>query len=273
MAVIRNIFGGKRGTQSFDVCTCDECGVEYTQKTCITKTRRNGKIANGRDLCSICTQRMAHEKLALVGTLALKSIPPERKREICSAAGKLSAKNFDPLKPHSRFTTERWESMSTEDQRTQVIRANAALQEKLKDPEYAEAHWKKIFQQLRIGYVSKGHLEVHDAIKHMGFNTHVLIGSMQVDECNENLKIVIEYNGDYWHCNPKKWKAEEYNSAIKMTAGEKWKADIARHAALRKMGYTTITIWESGWEADRQKYINRVEEVYHEASRKKEHTD
>lgn len=93
------------------------------------------------------------------------------------------------------------------------------LQEKLKDPIYAAQHFAKIFAQTKIGYVSKGHKDLHEFIKDSGFDSHVQIGQMQVDECNQELKIVVEYNGDMWHCNPIKWKAEEYNSAIRMTAG------------------------------------------------------
>ena len=100
----------------------------------------------------------------------------------------------------------------------------------------------------------------------MGFVSHYQIDRMQVDECNVDLKIVIEYNGDMWHCNPRTWTAEQYNTAIRMTAGEKWGKDIARHKVLRNMGYTVIVIWESSWIADAKECIRKIEEKYNEIS-------
>ena len=113
---------------------------------------------------------------------------------------------------------------------------------------------------------------MHESIKDLGFSSHVQIGSMQVDECNEELKIVVEYNGDMWHCNPRNWKADDYNSSIRMTAGEKWQKDIARHKMLRSMGYKTLIVWESEWIKEAQKYISRIKETCDAACKHKDHT-
>lgn len=76
------------------------------------------------------------------------------------------------------------------------------------------------------------------------------------------------FQNDMWHCNPRTWKADEYNSAIKMTAGEKWKKDIARIVSLRKMGYDVIIVWESEWKRNPKKYIDRIKEKYYEIAKK-----
>jgi G:T-mismatch repair DNA endonuclease (very short patch repair protein) len=75
---------------------------------------------------------------------------------------------------------------------------------------------------------------------------------------------VVEYNGDYWHCNPRIWKADDFNKSIKMFAKDKWEKDYVRYVTLRKMGYTVIVIWESGWIKNPEKYINRIKEVYYD---------
>ena len=143
-------------------------------------------------------------------------------------------------------------------------RANDALREKLKDPVFAEKHWAKIFAQTKIGYQSRGHKSLHGFLEKYGFESHVQIGSMPVDECHNGLKIVVEYNGDMWHCNPKKWRKDDYNSAIKMTAGKKWESDIARHEFLRSLGYYTLVVWESDWLDDQKKCLEIIERIYHE---------
>ena len=67
-------------------------------------------------------------------------------------------------------------------------------------------------------------------------------------------------------------KCDQYNTAIRMTAGEKWNKDIARKHMLHKFGYTLIVIWESGWIENSKKYLDRIEELYNEAERKKRNT-
>jgi hypothetical protein len=42
--------------------------------------------------------------------------------------------------------------------------------------------------------------------------------------CEDN-NVIIEYNGDYWHCNPSKYKEDFYNDRINMTSKEKWEKD------------------------------------------------
>jgi len=245
----------KIGRASYGQFKCCNCGKTYDNR--LSKEKRNikkRKIYNNEHACTECVLKVSKKILSEAGKKALKAIPKEKRLENCSKAGKISA-----TKPNSgRFTTERWNSMSPEEQRKQVNKANQALHKKLEDPEEKKKHFEKIFKQKCIGYQSSGHHDLHDNIKNMGFDTHVNILGMEVDECNEDLKIVIEYNGDFWHCNPQKWKKDDYNSAIKMTAGEKWAKDIARKKILTKMGYSVIVVWESDWEANKEKYLNRI---------------
>jgi len=55
---------------------------------------------------------------------------------------------------------------------------------------------------------------------------------------------VIEFFGDYWHCNPKIWKSDDYNQSMKMTAGDRWDADKIRINKLKSHNYNVIIIWE-----------------------------
>lgn len=45
---------------------------------------------------------------------------------------------------------------------------------------------------------------------------------------NNKTGVVIEYFGDYWHCNPAIYGKDFYNKSIKKTAAEKWEADKIR---------------------------------------------
>jgi len=71
------------------------------------------------------------------------------------------------------------------------------------------------------------------------------IGSKLVDFFIEESKIVIEYFGDYWHCNPKKYNSSYYNSRIKMFAKEIWEKDKKRLDLILESANSIIIVWES----------------------------
>lgn len=201
-----------------------------------------------------------------MGRNILNKLSKEQRRKNASMGGKAQAKSENS----GRFSSQRWQSMSPEDQKKQVMRASDALQEKLNsDAEFRQSHYEKIFKQLKIGYISKAHKELHDNLGPLGFEMHFIISGMQVDECNEELKIAIEYNGDFWHCNPEKWTSDQYNKAIKMTAGEKWTADLNRKRILTKLGYEVLVIWESEWTKDKEKCLDRIKNKINEITLKK----
>ena len=245
----------KVGRSTWFKCKCDICSSEYEISKIKENYRKKAKISNGRNLCFLCVSTESRKRLVDAGTKALKSFDIETKRKYCSDAGKKGALSENS----GRFTSERWNSMTPEDQKLQVLRANEALQYKLNnDPEYRDNHYKKIFAQLKIGFVSNAHLALHEKIKDLGYGMHTTIQSMCVDECNEELKIVIEYNGDYWHCNPETWKPDDFNKAIKMYAKDKWRLDFKRKMKLKNLGYYVIVIWESEWMDDQDKCVNYI---------------
>ena len=72
-------------------------------------------------------------------------------------------------------------------------------------------------------------------------------GGFRADFLNHTKKFIVEFNGDYWHCNPAKWNAEDYNPVIKMTASDKWAYDLKRHRIFESCGYEVYVIWESNY--------------------------
>jgi very-short-patch-repair endonuclease len=247
-------FGDKGRTRI--VCKCDICDNEYDiLKAQETDRKKNNVICNGKNLCFSCVSKESKKRLVDAGTKALTSFEPEARRKYSSDAGKKSALSENS----GRFSSERWYSMTPEDQKIRIKRANNALHEKIsKCSIFKEKYYKKLFAQLKIGYISNAHIKIHDKIENLGYETHVNIQSMCVDECNEELKIVIEYNGDYWHCNPETWKPDDFNKSIKMYAKDKWRLDFKRKMKLKNLGYYVIVIWESEWMNDQNKCVNYI---------------
>lgn len=69
---------------------------------------------------------------------------------------------------------------------------------------------------------------------------------------------VIEFNGDYWHANPKIYKDD---AVIRGRTAAK----IQQHDALKlqtavDLGFRVLTIWESDFKEDKQQIIGKVKE-------------
>jgi hypothetical protein len=58
-------------------------------------------------------------------------------------------------------------------------------------------------------------------------------------------KKIIECFGDYWHMNPEKYLAEDYNKNIHKTAKEIWEFDNERIELFKNKGYLVEIIWEN----------------------------
>jgi len=59
---------------------------------------------------------------------------------------------------------------------------------------------------------------------------------------------VYEFDGDFWHGNPKKYKSDDINPILKMTYGELYSKTINKIQTYVKCGFKVIQIWESEWD-------------------------
>jgi len=88
------------------------------------------------------------------------------------------------------------------------------------------------------------------------FNITIERSFVIVDENSNDIKIfdgkykniLFEYNGDYWHCNPKKYDSEYFNKSVKLTASQIWEKDALKAKVAIDKGYILITVWENDME-------------------------
>lgn len=68
---------------------------------------------------------------------------------------------------------------------------------------------------------------------------------------------IIEFFGDLWHANPKKFKAADKpllsKIGISKSAKEIWQKDQGRLEQLHHLGYEILVIWESEYKQDKEK--------------------
>lgn len=73
------------------------------------------------------------------------------------------------------------------------------------------------------------------------------------------LKFVIEFNGDYWHCNPSKYKGEYYHPHKKMTAFQIWEYDdIKKNVIKNEFGYNVFVVWENDVKKHKDEVIDKI---------------
>lgn len=92
------------------------------------------------------------------------------------------------------------------------------------------------------------------------FERSQAINGFIVDGINNDVKVIVEFYGDTFHCNPKKYTdPEQYCSWIKRTVKEQWKRDQRRLACFYKLDYTVVIVWQSDWNKNPHKEIERIQ--------------
>jgi G:T-mismatch repair DNA endonuclease (very short patch repair protein) len=121
---------------------------------------------------------------------------------------------------------------------------------------------KKTRRQGKIKSVnkSKKENEICNMIKKMGYT---IIPSLRVDTkiCDiyiPKLNLIIEYFGDYWHCNPLKYDANYINVKKNLTAKEIWKYDESKLELIKSYGYNLEVIWESELKLNNDKLLTII---------------
>lgn len=111
--------------------------------------------------------------------------------------------------------------------------------------------------KIKSGITSKKEKEIGVFLKSLGLN---YIPSYRVDSkiCDiyiPSLNLIIEYFGDYWHCNPNKYSEDYFNQKKNMSAKEIWFYDKMKIDLIINYGYNLEVIWETELKSNNNKII------------------
>ena len=73
---------------------------------------------------------------------------------------------------------------------------------------------------------------------------------LKVDFVLTELLVVIECDGDYYHCNPKMYAPDYFNKKVKKYAWQIWERDRNRDKILHEAGYKTLRFWEKNFNEE-----------------------
>jgi len=138
-----------------------------------------------------------------------------------------------------------WHSPKFEEARIKLCQGRSERYKILwKDPEYRKNMMKilsEAFQDSRSN-LEKEHEQI---FFDYGFLNSEVFEDYIVDYCDKFHKIIVEVYGDFWHCNPNQWKAEDINPVIRKSAKDIWEKDQRKIDFLKTKGYKVYTLWET----------------------------
>jgi G:T-mismatch repair DNA endonuclease (very short patch repair protein) len=97
--------------------------------------------------------------------------------------------------------------------------------------------------------VSKFQKEIYDSLNSPDWQLEYPIpnSNYTVDIIHIGSKVVIECNGTYWHCDPRKYSEGYWHQRVQKTAKDIWDKDSKKLTQLSLLGYKVMVIWEYDW--------------------------
>lgn len=93
-------------------------------------------------------------------------------------------------------------------------------------------------------------------------NDRSVIHPYELDIYLPDLQLAIEYNGDYWHANPKYYSEDEMINikGAEYLVSEIWKRDRKKLEYCNNKNITLITVWEDDWTNNKNKIKKLVKD-------------
>lgn len=118
-------------------------------------------------------------------------------------------------------------------------------------------------QSKTIKPISKHEIEILERLKPIyDVIPQYIVKGKSYDFYIPKYNLLIEYNGDYWHCNPKKYDKNYFNKKKRLKASDIWEYDKNKVQLSKDNGYNLEVIWESEYKEDHNiifKKINKYE--------------
>lgn len=73
-----------------------------------------------------------------------------------------------------------------------------------------------------------------------------------------NNKIIIEFNGDFWHANPNIYDKNWVHPILKESASSIWKYGDEKINRAKELGYKILIVWEADFNKDKEGTLHNV---------------
>lgn len=246
--------------------SCPQCLENFKRR----KSQVDLRKEKGRKvLCKICTRKEA-------GKIRWENLSELKKNHIALAVGKGSKKYCASLTLKERTERSRkagkhntdwapiqqWKSIKSDPEKLKKLKAQRSkTSKKIWDNYTLEERTSRIAIMLKQNKASKEASLFLDCLNESGIKLQreVPISGFVVDALHEETKTIIEYYGDFWHCNPKTYtNPDQYCNWLSRSVKEQWERDRRRLGALYGKGYKVIVIWGSDWNEDKENQLSCI---------------
>lgn len=93
-------------------------------------------------------------------------------------------------------------------------------------------------------------------------NVRTIISPKELDIYLPDLKLAFEYDGTYWHADPRFYKETDIIELKNITAGEIWKKDIEKNLLCENNGIKLIRIKEFDWINNQDKIKEYIKTLF-----------
>ena len=114
----------------------------------------------------------------------------------------------------------------------------------------------KLFEEIKNELGKENCADVLDGANEKSFWDKDKKKCYKFDFTKVSSKRIIEFNGDYWHCNPAKYEPSYHHKIKDASAEEIWNYDDEKINVAKENGYTVLTIWEQDFRNDPDKVID-----------------
>jgi hypothetical protein len=81
-------------------------------------------------------------------------------------------------------------------------------------------------------------------------------------------KLIIEFNGDFWHANPSIYKSNWIHPLLKESAKNIWNKHKIKINLSKNLGYENLIVWEKDFNANQKEIIKNIIKIINNVNQK-----
>lgn len=262
----------KKHVYKYIIAKCIECNKDYNIHIKVNGTYRLTcyKCSIKEKNCLICNTKFKSQGK----TCSLKCANKLREKSYLKNYG---VKHNFHIKEHRSNTIEYWlaRGLNIEDAKIALSNRQRITPEKFINRyglEEGEKRWAKFCSYQYSEISQKLFRDIYKLIKDKD-KKYVYFGNLNKEFYLErylldftitgNFNKCIEFNGEYWHASPSKYKENDilYRN---LTAKEIWNNDIKKIKCINDHGFKTLVIWEDDYRNNQKNIITKCMEFIYE---------
>ena len=244
--------GEWRTDKSWTTSKCLHCGNDFKHR----KKERNHRSGNPRMFCSNeCNRSSDHKKEKLRKWGLSDANPRKDPKVIEKISGKLKGRNIGFGSPGKKSNHSIGDKKKMARIKKKQYKNNKEEILAKRDETYLKKYgmtcgkYYALIGRKAVTRISKGQRDCYKKYKKQYPDAILEHWLKDINKFADifipSQNLIVEYNGDYWHCNPDKYDPDYVHPSRHLTAEAIWEKDAERERQLKKAGYNVTVEWEN----------------------------